>query len=418
MHWRLFIFLLLPWICRAQDAPKSAGEWVKELSATYARQQGYFATYQSAGENKKLEALLGLDKASGLVVFRFDAEVRGKKIASAQWNNREGDIFIRADEQLVKVSGIRREIQNLVDLRTTVDRRLADLTFKFELHMAPIIVVDKESLIQGIRLRSKDEPSWDSAMEGASVASFDEKSVTFATKQYGALTVSRENGIMTRQSVTGDDGEVRTLELAKLELNPGEKAMEAVAAGWQTEGAKPADAGSLMTSLRLQIFSEIVAVVESGKGSLIKLEEVLDEQKDALRQFTAGCISDTRGIGGGPEIKALLDKVKENLRKKWKQDTPEDLQTDKGFEIFLTSPEARREVRDSLAESMIRNDKVACKKALLELFGRRDQGDPVQHDEVGEAAWELIDKAVIRAYYEAMFEHKMSLHWGEREGME
>lgn len=417
MHWRTLVFLLLPLVCRAQDAPKSAEQWVGELKATYAKQQGYFATYRSEGENKKLEALLGLDKASGLVVFHLDAEVRGKKIDAGQWNTRDGDFFIQADDQTLKISGIRRELQNLVDLRTAVDRRLADLTFKFELHVAPIIVVDKESLGQGIMLRSKDEPAWDNAVEDASVTSFDEKSVTFATKNYGALTVSRENGIMTRQSVTADDGEVRTLELAKLQLNPGDKAVEAVSAAWKTLGAKQGDAGALLASLRQQIFNEIVALVESGKGDLAKLETVLGEQEDALRQFAAACLSDTRGMAGDPKTKAMFDQMKEALRENWKKTAPEDKRAEKDFEAYLAAPEFRKTVRDKFVETVFR-DNTARKRVILELFGPRSQGDPLRHDETGKAAQELIDQAVTKAYFQAMVERRMAAQWGEREGME
>jgi hypothetical protein len=305
-----------------------------------------------------------------------------------------------------------------VALRKAVDRRLADAKFPGGFHGLPYLTMEKTSIGQGIRFSNTGDPVWEKDVEMARVESFDDKSVTFATTKLGLLTVSRENGIMTRQSVTSDKGEVRSIDLTKLELNPGEKALAAISAGWDTKDAKQTGAGAITVSLRKQVFSEIVSMVESGKASLAKLEEVLGEQGDALRQFTGACISDTAGIGGGPEIKALLDRVKEHLREKWKKQTPADMQTEKSFEDFLTSPEVRREVRDSMAESLLRNDKVAGKRAILELFGPRDAGDPLWHDEAGEAAWELIDKAVARAYFEALMERKMALHWGEREGLE
>jgi hypothetical protein len=132
-------------------------------------------------------------------------------------------------------------------------------------------------------LRTRDVPSWASVVEDAPIRESDQKTVTFSTVQYGLLTISRENGLLIRQSVTADDGEVRVLELKELQLNPGKDAIAGISAEWATAGAKEKPVVALMAPLRLLSFQLIIDSAEQGTDTSA-LDASLEDQYEALRQ--------------------------------------------------------------------------------------------------------------------------------------
>ena len=65
----------------------------------------------------------------------------------------------------------------------------------------PSILLEKTIFAAGFGLQKRDQPSWADIVEDAPIKDSDEKTVTFSTDKYGLLTISRENGMLIRQSV-------------------------------------------------------------------------------------------------------------------------------------------------------------------------------------------------------------------------
>src|SRR6478672_10186138 len=62
------------------------GKVISQLTAAYAKQGGYIATYRSVGEGKSLECTLGSDQATGLGVAHITLVKGGEKMEMRQWS--------------------------------------------------------------------------------------------------------------------------------------------------------------------------------------------------------------------------------------------------------------------------------------------------------------------------------------------
>ncbi len=407
--------LLLAFGIAAADEPKDAAGWVEELSKTYAKLDGFTATYASKGEGKSLETVMGMDEISHLAALHMTATKNGRTMENRQWITDNDELFaFVSPAELMVISGVQTELNSLVELTTAFAAFPADKALT-TFQMTPSMLISKESIHPECHVKTSGRPSWEEMVQEAKVEASDPKSVTFLTKEHGQLTVSRETALLVRQSVTADDGEVRVLELKEHRINPGKEAILKISQGWKTEGAKVVARGAMLAGLRLEVFQAIVTAADEGKMDLAKLEKLLGEQRDALRRFGDGFTSEAGGsLAGAPFWKEMLDGLRDKMRIEWLARAGEF--DEKEFETQLANPKLRWKIRDDLAADL--DVEKSRERVMFEIFGKMGGAELKAKGEAGQAARKLVESALVRGYNEAVLERKMTKHWGERAGMD
>jgi hypothetical protein len=397
--------------------PKPA-EVIEQLSQTYAKLDGFKATYQSVGEGKTLDCTVGLDDASGLSALHLAAKKGDQEMVAKQWTTSHDQVFIAGGEDLLVFKGTNAELKSLTDLVSLLATK-PDADGKIETYQfIPSILLEKTRFAAALILLMRDRPPWAPNVQDAPIKESDEKTVTFSTDQYGLLTISRENGMLIRQSVTADDGEVRVLELKELQLNPGKESVERISAEWSTVGAKEKSIVARMAPLRLISFQIIIDSMENGQAEVRVLDELLEEQYEALRHFARAC-TDTEGpFASRADWPALFDKIKTRLHLKWLQDVPGADAADKeGFLKYQQEPEVRLQVRNSLVAGMMKTEKLP-EVIMDEIFGRGGWASLKVGNDRGVAAKQSLVKALSRAYLEELVDQKMTKQWDQRDGLD
>jgi hypothetical protein len=187
----------------AEDAKPSAAETVAQLSATYAKLDGFTATYRSSGKDEVLECIVGMDEMSGIGVKHVVGKNANQDVDSRVWSTAKDEWFIGGDHFFV-IKGINAGLKCLTDLGkvlTPTPQGIEGPRSQF----VPSGLLKKETSTGSV-IGASDVPPWASGVTAASIKASDEKTVTFPSPKYGLLTISRENGLLIRQEATTDDG--------------------------------------------------------------------------------------------------------------------------------------------------------------------------------------------------------------------
>ncbi|MCU0748646.1 MAG: hypothetical protein MUF13_03770 [Akkermansiaceae bacterium] len=400
------------------EVKPKAVEVIEELTRAYAKLDGFKATYQSVGKGKTLDCTLGLDENSRLAASQVVVRKGDQKMVQRLWNTSHDQMFFAGGDDLIVFKGTNAELKSLTDLMnllaTEPDADGKEGTYQ----SIPSILLEKTVFAAGFGLQKRDQPSWADIVEDAPIKDSDEKTVTFSTDKYGLLTISRENGMLIRQSVTADDGEVRVLELKELQVNPGKDSVERISTGWSTIGAKELPLVSRMAPLRLVSFQLIIDSVENGQAEVRVLDDLLESQYESLRHFARACIDMEGPFATKANWPGLFDKVKTRLHLKWLQDVPGADAADKeGFLKYQQEPEIRLEVRNSLVAGMMEMEKLP-EVITDEIFGRGGWASLKVGNDRGVAAKQSLVKALTRAYLEELVDQKMTKQWDQRDGLD
>ena len=395
---------------------------MNELKAAYAKLGGFTASYSAEGPGKTVEVKMGLDEMSGICALHVLATSRGVTMDIRQWATEDDEIFVDAGQkELIKVSGLRTEIKSLNELLKLLGFD-PDQAGEINPHQStPVMLLSKEGINAGVGLVELDQPSWKEELKDAVVKEAGEKSVIFQTKESGTLEISRENGLLLKQVIPLDEGQAIMMELTEVTLNPGAEAVSKISEGWKTDGAKVAARGSMLGPLRMKVFQLLIKAVEDGHADLEKLGKRLEEQREPLRRFAEGLTGEVGGALAADETwKKMLDDVRTKVREKYRKDNAEatDEQAGKFVDAFVGSSSNRAELRDHIAKTFAGNKELR-QILLFELSGKNRAVNLLPtRGEAGEAAREMIEIALFRAYAEAVLDKKMKQYWGEREGLE
>ncbi len=414
----LLITLLATGLAFAGEAEPTTAKAITELSAAYAKQRGHIATYRSVGEGKLLECTLGSDMGTGLAVIHLAMVSGNEKTETKFWCTSNDCTFMEDSGQLIVFRGISEEMKSLDDLEKVLGDRSAAVEGR-HVQFTPGMLLTKSGVSGGLGFDSVLKPSWVGKVEDSTIQASDDKSVTFLTKEYGQLTISRENGMLIRQSVTREKGDVRVFELKDLQPNPGKEALTLLSAGWSTAGAQELPVVAKMAPLRLLSFQRIIDSAERGKVAKDKLDERLAEQYESLRHFAKACIIESEGsFASKIDWPSLFTKVKDSARAQWQAETPEGVMADdKNFLEFLQEPKVRLELRNKTVDEML-NVETLSKSIMDDIFGRGGWASLKVGNDRGVAAKKSLVEALSRAYLEALIDLKMTKQWDQRDGLD
>jgi len=392
-------------------AEQSREDWLKELSAAYAKQESFIVTYTSQGEGKSLEVTIGMDQRADLTLLHMIGKKDGQVHEVKQWNTPDDHFYLHAPAGLVRVDGVTNETRQLSKVLSAFNDLVtgkANPPLTWHPHISMLLNTKTVAMDMGFNKNS--ETMWSSALAGATVHESDKETVTFSTVKHGRLTFNRASGLLTRQWIEGAQGEERVLIAENVWLNPGKEAVVRMSSGWDTK-ARTQSSAMMTASLRSSFFQSVVDGVDEGKLPLEKLDTFLTEQRGALEQFADACVYTGPGsLSSTPVWEQMVDALRDDLRAIWVKKNPGKTDDEKAFATFLTDPKLREESRDQFLKKMDLMD--GMKDPSLKEFlpnGKRPQGKT----DDGKVAAEKIETALTRAYVSAILDRKMTELWGE-----
>jgi len=408
-------------VCVALDVtaevPRDGEAWIEELSATHHKQDGYIAVYVSEADEKHLEATLAVDRGSGLMAVRMLAEKVGEEtMDSRQWNTADDVVFIDVNGEKCRITGLlgaitqmMKDLSGLIQLMNDGDA--IEIPINQTTGWQPNFLLDATSISMGLGVASEPAPPWKSAVEDAEVHGFDDDSVTFHSEKYGLLTISREHGLLLRQTVKGLEGEDRVVELKDLMRNPGRDKVVALTSDWSSDGAEEIGSASMAEafgSFRIFAFQAIVNAVSNDILSPEMVDEWLRFQRDRLGEIVAPWVRvGPEHVEGAEVWKLLLDQVKNSV---------EDLLWERGEELDggdavtrLLRQRATRELARATTIDMLAGRAEFRDRVMSEIFAGQELEAA---DEAGNQARELISASLAKAYLEAVFDRKANQQWG------
>jgi hypothetical protein len=237
--------------------------------------------------------------------------------------------------------------------------------------------------------------------------------VTFSTKDRGDLTISRKTGLLLRQTMPGANGAERVMELKDLRLNPGQAEITKISADWKTEGAKPLE-GEMITLFRRKFIIALVEAVDNGEIKAVDLEKLLSTKREAIQEFVgSGFVESRNSLAGNPKWDAMLDKkvLEKTLKGAVDQGILKDVNNVEDVESVFSKRELRVMLRDGFVQGITGIDELS-KAALGEILGVGKAVRLPSETPDGKAAAEMIEKALVRAYFTVLFDRKMLKLWG------
>ena len=391
---------------------------IAELTEAYVKQGGYIATYLSVGEGKSLECKLGSDQATGLGVAHLTLVKGGEKMEMRQWSTANDRVFIASGDEIFVLEGMNEELKSTLELSDVLTDQPGEANSRF-IRFTPGMLLGKTTFSMVLEIKSKVKAPWVDNVKDATIQASDEKTVTFLTKDFGLLTISRENGMLIRQSLTGENGEARVLELKDLQANPGKEAVAKISADWSTAGAVAKPAVARMAPLRLIAFQRIVDFAERGEVDKGKLDKLLEDQYEVLQHFAMACINESEGsFASTADWPKLFGKIKGAARDEWQKENPvSGAISDADFLEYLQKPETRLTLRNSMVEGIMEAED-APETAMDDIFGKGGWASLKVGNDQAVAAKKSLVNALSRAYFEALVDLKLEKQWDRRDGLD
>lgn len=406
---------------------KSAREWIKELTETFRSHQGYIAKYHSERPNKSLELTVATHFGSGLGSLEVELKAGGEMDSMRSWITADEIMYFDPfGPERYRFRGLADEIRFLVGFNElSSDFKTASTPLTISAN--PGLMLTGDSLAGGLKVHSTVIPMWKDAVKGAETAKLDEKEVTFETKLHGLVTVSRENGIMTRQNFPDSPDGPRVLELVELKLDPDADTILKISADWTTLGAEDAATSYLTSEHRKSMFQAIIDGIESGAFELKKLETKLDEDRLALRKFAGSSISTKPGTKAARLSAIIVESFKSFrpvLKKHWLESVPGANADDiEAFEAYSSNPATQEEILDQMIDGILKGAEKIGEERLRELimpefFGPGPEAPLTAKAASGRIAKQLLEDALVKGYFEALTARHLAVAVREREGLD
>lgn len=402
MRFKLLLVLFLVGTVTADETSDA----IKELSNTYAKLDGFIATYRSDGDGKTLDVTMAIDEPSALGLIHILATQGDKTLKSSQWNTEDDQLFLDVGEKgRLCISGVKTEFDCFYEL---FSRMSATPGIAKKIQGTPSFRLNRTTINSGLKMIDRDTPPWLEDLKNATVSNSDDESVTFLTPDSGLIKISRANGMIVRQSIQGTEEE-RILDLMKIQLNPGVEKVRRISADWSREGFQPASRRAITQPLRLQIFQALIDGVELGKLKPEVMAKAFVEKRDALRRFTEGDAPPSTPRTD-EAFKNMIANIRKRAETEWTK-LPADKKPAK-FDDFLADKKLRDSIRDASAAQLNEHRPDQRSESLQWMFGKPG-GGLTATNEVGEIARKLIEDEINKAYTSSILEREMTKYWGK-----
>lgn len=385
----------------------------KELWAANSKLPGYVATYEAKKEDTSLEATLARDRATGRFALHLKITAGGKDDELRQWSPDGDHMFFETDGQRFRVVGMLPEIEFMRELdKLSLEK---EGTAPSTIQIDSILLLSTDGIFVNTVMASNESLPWDWASPGLQLGEVTESYAVFTSPERGRLEIDRSNGLPLRQEVVSKSGKNRVLTRTQFRTTGVAEEITRLSADWSTLGAKDRGLDPDHLDFRWKMFQELAGRVGSGEVSLETLEETMADRARMLDYGRKVLTKRTPPIELPYNWEKLMSRLRDEGRKQWRIAEPDSAPDDeKAFAKYLTRPEFRAPLRDTMTESILVLD-GAQTRLLLEIFGPKHPGGL---EVKSQAAKRAIESGLARALLGAVIEEKMATAWGEREGLE
>lgn len=407
MHSKFMAFLLAAGSASAAEPPDLPA-WVRELRDTYATLSGYLVTYRATGKDSQVDVTMGMDEASRLAVTHMRGTMRGKEVESRLWNTPADRNFSDDGDQLKVCQGVYSEQASLRELDLILGLPSGGKPLA-EFLMTPRFMMGPKSLEPACNLRHKDTPNWILDLAWSTPVESDAESVTVESRRYGLIKFSKKTGMMIRQSIKGEDGSERVVEMKEFRANPGEAGISAISANWDVSGAVESSRMRLTLLIREVVFQSLVDRVDRGEVDLAKLEQTLNRERELLRRFAAGLWDHADGHPQVEEIwTKVIDESRARLIEEWPGSETGQARVD-AVDAHLSRAANRVEIREVIANRLAAHPKSSAGVAMA--FRGKPAWGFAAKTQPGVAASSLVESTLVSCYFEAQMDRELAERW-------
>ncbi|MCW1887649.1 hypothetical protein OKA04_23125 [Luteolibacter flavescens] len=393
-----------------------AAPLIEEMSAAHAKLTGYAATWTSQGEGKSLDLTIAKDHRTGRFLMHIKAQGPNGNIESRQWSPDGKEVYVDNDGTRMKLDAVTAETNFYRSFREVF---LEKETFDtFVISGTPGMLLGRESIQAMLRIDRNATPGWMNFKADFKTAAASEKEVTLASGEFGKLTIDRATGVLLRQEIDGVGDEKRVLERTGYLTEGVAEEMTAITSGWSTLGAVAGGLDPWSLKSRPTFLQFVIDGIESGTGSLEKLEEKLARKEELLSYGRNALAKSKEPVGGTLPWDKVMEATRTEARNRWKATLPEGSPEDEeAFAKYLANPANQASLRDMIADEMTALEGM-IPGVVNALYGPGSEDGLIAKTATGRVAKASIEAALCRAYLAAKLEEKMAAAWGERENLD
>lgn len=394
----LGFFLIFFYLVQGARGEEELKAIIQELRANFGQLEGYQATYESKTEAGKTATLRqGEDYESGWAYTISELrDSDGAPLGRQEtWSTGGDQYLVKAGEEFHQFNGISRLIEQVQQFTSVLklDPSLPKIKRLSSSYLTSTHV------LFAIHVTSQG-PVWLTNIE--KLISATDKEITLDWGELGNITVDRQSGLLTSQTIKVKEG-VREMKLTKWVKNPGKKPIAALMKLDPEKAVLNGDAGTVMvTPMLYQSYQALIRKIDEDPEFGDTLEETLPKTEDQLVSFLhQQPLSDERKKRI-ISMMATVDKIGADLEKSAAK---------KGQNLdrrqLLSNANLAKKIAKKIAHGSAKDIKESTRNACLKTaLGERLKAKGA----IEEKARLLIEDAILAAYFRTEFEKAILLY--------
>ena len=391
-------FLIFSHLVQGVRGEEELKSIIQELRANFDQLEGYQATYESKTEAGKTATLRqGEDYESGWAYTIGELrDSDGTPLGRQEtWSTGGDQYLVKSGEEFHQFNGISRLIEQVQQFTSVLKLNPSLQKIK---RLSSSYLTSTHALF-AIQVTSQG-PVWLTNIE--KLISATDKEVTLDWGEFGTITVDRQSGLLTSQTIKVKEG-VREIKLTKWVKNPGKEPIAALMKLDPEKAVLSGDAGTVMvTPMLYQSYQALIRKIDEDPEFGDTLEETLPKTEDQLVSFLHQQPLSEERKKRIISMMATVDKIGADLEKSAaKQGQNLDRRQ------LLSNANLAKKIAKKIAHSSAKDIKESTRNACLETaLGKRLKAKGA----IEEKARLLIEDAILAACFRTEFEKAMLLY--------
>lgn len=391
-------FLIFSHLVQGVRGEEELKSIIQELRANFDQLEGYQATYESKTEAGKTATLRqGEDYESGWAYTIGELrDSDGTPLGRQEtWSTGGDQYLVKSGEEFHQFNGISRLIEQVQQFTSVLKLNPSLQKIK---RLSSSYLTSTHALF-AIQVTSQG-PVWLTNIE--KLISATDKEVTLDWGEFGTITVDRQSGLLTSQTIKVKEG-VREIKLTKWVKNPGKEPIAALMKLDPEKAVLSGDAGTVMvTPMLYQSYQALIRKIDEDPEFGDTLEETLPKTEDQLVSFLHQQPLSEERKKRIISMMATVDKIGADLEKSAaKQGQNLDRRQ------LLSNANLAKKIAKKIAHSSAKDIKEFTRNACLETaLGKRLKAKGA----IEEKARLLIEDAILAACFRTEFEKAMLLY--------
>ena len=391
-------FLIFFYLVQGARGEEELKAIIQELQANFGQLEGYQATYESKTEAGKTATLRqGEDYESGWAYTIGELRDSDGTLLGRQetWSTDGDQYLVKAGEEFYQFNGISRLIEQ-VQRFTSVLKLDPSLPKIKRLNSNYLTSTHVFFAIQV----SSQGPVWLTNIER--LVSATDKEVTLDWGELGNITVDRQSGLLTSQTIKVKEG-VREMKLTKWVKNPGKENIAALMKLDPEKAVLNGDVGTVMvTPMLYQSYQALIHKIDENPEFGDTLEKTLLKTEDQLVSFLHQQPLSEERKKRIISMMATVDKIGADLEKSAAKQG-QNLDRRQLLSNANLAKKIAKKIEHGSAKDIKQSTRNACLKTAL---GERLKAKGA----IEEKARLLIEDAILAAYFRTEFEKAILLY--------